>query len=153
MGSISPALEREIISRRLLRAMALLVVTSLMLVTYARMTHRPLEAKPIDGPIAVERTIHLYGQMNGSARVTDADGTVIADLSPRTGGFVAGVWRALAFERDRAHVDPAEPVRLVRFKNGRLSLMDDKTGWRIELIGFGQDNTNTFEKFLNNQGE
>ena len=140
--------DREMVPRVLLRAMFGLVLAVLVLVAYARLTDRPLEAVPANGPVAQERVIHIQGTMSGSAIVHDADGTLIADLDATQGGFIAGVWRALNHERGRRGVDLAGPVRLVQFEDGRLALFDDSTDTRIELIGFGADNTAAFLRLL-----
>jgi putative photosynthetic complex assembly protein len=145
----SPEQQREIISRRLLRAMGVLVALSLALVTFARLTDRPLEAMPVDGKIIQERVIHIFADMSGAARILDENGSVIADLPPTEGGFVAGVWRAVVFERHKVGVDPGAPVRLMRFADGRLALRDEIGGGRYELIGFGNDNAATFARLLN----
>lgn len=145
----NPAQQREIISRRLLRAMGLLVVLSLALVTYARVTERPLEAKPAAGPIAQERVIRIEADKSGAARVFDVDGTLIVDMPETKGGFVAGVWRAMTFERGKAGIDPDAPVRLVRYKDGGLAMFDEVGGTRLDLIGFGADNAAAFSRLLN----
>jgi putative photosynthetic complex assembly protein len=148
-AAATPEQQREIISRRLLRAMALLVAGSLALVTYARVTDRPLVAKPVDGEIAQERVIHIFADMSGAAQILDEKGALIADLSSTQGGFIAGVWRAMTFERQKAGVDPDAPVRLMRFADGRLALRDEVGGTRFELIGFGPDNAAAFARLLN----
>jgi len=90
------AREREMIPRFLVRAMFGLVAVVLVLVSFARLTDRPLEATPKDGPIAQERTIEIHGTMAGAAKVVGVDGTLIADLDPTQGGFIAGIWRSLS---------------------------------------------------------
>lgn len=140
--------DREMIPKALLRAMLALVLACLAIVTWARLTDRPLEAKPADGPVAQERMIEVIGDTSGAARVLDADGRLIVDLPSNKGGFIAGVWRSLAFARHRAGVDPDAPARLIRFEDGRLALKDDLSGWRVELIGFGQDNAAAFARLL-----
>ena len=40
----------------------------------------------------------------------------------------------------RAGVTDNPPVHLIRFADGRVGLRDDATGWKISLVGFGQDN-------------
>lgn len=142
--------DREKIPTILLRAMLTLVVCSLLIVAYARLTDRPLEATPaMDAPVAAERLIILSGAMNGAARVLDANGALIAALAPDKGGFVAGVQRVLAHERKKHGAPIHAPVRLVGFEDGRLALVDDLTGWRAELIGFGHDNYAAFARLLN----
>ncbi|MCU0909913.1 MAG: putative photosynthetic complex assembly protein PuhC [Rhodobacteraceae bacterium] len=142
--------DREMIPTVLVRAMFALVLASLVIVAYARLTDRPLEATPPTGlAVAKERPILLYGDMSGSARVLDLDGTVIADLDPSQGGFIAGVWRVLQRVRGQAQVALDAPVRLVLWEDGRLSILDDTTGWRAELTGFGADNLDAFARLLN----
>lgn len=141
--------DRELVPRVLLRAMFGLVLAVLVLVSYARLTDRPLEAQPENGPVAQERVIHIFGTMAGSAKVLDASGTLIADLDTTQGGFIAGVWRSLNHERSKIDADLNAPVRLVQFTDGRLALFDDTTDYRVELVGFGADNTAAFARLLN----
>ncbi|MCX7643932.1 MAG: photosynthetic complex assembly protein PuhC [Rhodobacteraceae bacterium] len=142
--------DREMIPKVLLRAMFALVLSSLAIVTYARLTDRPLEAAPpADVAVAKERLILLYGDMSGSARVLDPNGSLIADLPPSEGGFISGVWRVLQRVRTQHRVALDAPVRLVLWQDGRLSILDDTTGWRAELTGFGADNLAAFARLLN----
>jgi hypothetical protein len=39
-------------------------------------------------------------------------------------------------------------LRLVRRENGHVAILDDTTGWSIELIGYGQDNVAAFAKLI-----
>lgn len=148
MTMVAAHRHREMIPKALLCAMLALVLVCLAIVTWARLIDRPLEAKPADGPIAVERSITVQADTTGAARVMDADGTLIVDLPTNKGGFVAGVWRSLAFVRSKAGIDPDAPARLIRFEDGRLALKDDLSGWRVELIGFGTDNAAAFARLL-----
>ena len=125
-----------------------MVVASLCLAAYARLTGRPLEATPAEGPIAEQRLLRLYADMSGSARVLDAEGLMIADYPPETGGFISGVSRALTRVRRGYGVPGDAPVRLIRYQDGRLALKDDATGWRVEIAGFGADNRAAFARLL-----
>lgn len=139
---------RELVPRVLLRAVGAMLILVLAMVTWARLTGLPPAALPPEGPVAQERELHIFGDLTGSARVLDVDGTMVADLGPTQGGFIAGVARSLTLKRRQAGVDPAAPVRLVRYVDGRLALKDDFTGWRAELIGFGKDNAAAFARLL-----
>ena len=140
--------DREKVPRVLLRAIGLLLFVVLALVSWARLSGMTPAAMPPDVPVVHERIVHLFGDLSGSARVLDASGVVIADLGPTEGGFIAGVTRSLNMKRRQAGIDPAAPVRLVLFADGHMGLRDDFTGWRVELIGFGKDNTAAFAKLL-----
>lgn len=133
----------------LIRAMFGLALLSLVAVTWARLTDQPLAALPdANEPVAQERMIVLDGSISGAATVYDLDGNVIYEFSPEEGGFVSGVWRVLQRERGKIDAPGDAPVRLVRFQSGRLSLYDDLTGWRAELIGFGADHAAAFARLL-----
>jgi len=140
--------DKEMIPRVLLRAMLVLVLLCLAIVTFARVTDRPLEAQFPPMPVLEARSLQIHGEMDGSARVVFADGAPDLMLSAQEGGFVSGMTRALGHERGLAGIDPAAPVRLVRYGDGRLALIDDLTGWEAQIIGFGKDNTAAFERLM-----
>ena len=141
--------DREMIPKTLLRGMLALVVACLLIVTYARLTDRPLEAMPPQGmAIVAERALVIEGSMTGAARVLDPSGAVIAEFTVDKGGFVAGIHRVLERVRGQRGLPNDLPVRLVAWQDGRLSLLDDATGWRAELTGFGADNLATFARLL-----
>ena len=45
-------------------------------------------------------------------------------------------------------VPSAAPVRIVERENGHVAVIDDTTGWKIELIGYGQDNVAAFARLI-----
>lgn len=138
----------EIVPRVLVRLMFALVLVILALVTVARLTDRPLEARPAEGPAIAERLIYLSGDASGAARVLDANGTLLARFGPDAGGFVAGIDRVIRHERDKRGLSQATPVALILREGNRLSLSDPATGWSAELMGFGPDNLRVFARLL-----
>jgi putative photosynthetic complex assembly protein len=140
---------RERAMAPLFRAVAALVLASLVMVTVARLAGFEPTAAPDDSqPVVAERLIRITGAPDGSARVADADGVVFADLGPTEAGFINGVHRALERMRMLNAIEGDPPVRLVRFADGRLGLRDPSTGWRAELIGFGDTNRDAFLALL-----
>lgn len=144
--------DKEMIPRVLIRAMFILCLSVLVIVSYARLTDRPLEAMPpsvADVPVLHERSIRIFGRMDGSAQVLDMDGSVIASFASDEGGFVAGIYRVLERERGAVGLLASDPIRLVRFSDGRIGLRDDLTDFRTELSGaFGADNERVFARLL-----
>lgn len=139
---------RERIPRFLLRVMGALVLASLALATFARVTDRPLEATPPPADILRERSLIVTGTMNGEARVFDLSGHLILNLNPQQGGFVAGVYRSIARERGKSGLSNSLPVVLTHYADGRLAIHDPHTGWTAQLRGFGQDNFDAFMDIL-----
>lgn len=141
--------DREMIPSVLLRAMLFLVLAVLVIVAFARLTDRPLEATRPEGvPVVQERSLQIFGDMSGAARVLDENGVVIADLSPEEGGFISGMSRVLSRERMKVGVPDSAPVRLVQYADGHLALFDDTTGWTAQIAGFGADNKAAFARLL-----
>ncbi len=134
----------------LLKAILAVVIFTLVLVTGARIMGLQPAATPDDSVgIVQERSIRVEGTMGGSAKVWDATtGALIADLAPEQAGFITGVMSALARERMLARIEGDPPVRIVLFADGRLGLRDDPTGWRVELMGFGDTNRDAFLALL-----
>jgi putative photosynthetic complex assembly protein len=141
--------DREMIPRVLVRAMFGLMAITLLVTAFASWTDHPLSAlPPQDVAVKTERSVQIFAKMDGSARVVDIDGTLVADLDPTQGGFIAGVSRALARVRGNQGVVETAPVRVIRYVDGRLALVDDATGWKAELFGFGHDNAAAFARLL-----
>ena len=138
----------EIVPTILVRLMFALVLAILALVTVARLSDRPLEAMPADTQVIRERVLFLSGDMSGAARVLDDSGTVLAEFSSETGGFIAGIERVLHRERQKHGADLNGPILLQLREGNRLSLTDPSTGWSAELMGFGADNTRSFARLL-----
>lgn len=143
--------DKEMIPTVLIRAMFILCLCVLIIVTYARLTDRPLSAMPpseAEVPIVTERTVRIFAELDGSARVIGLDGTVVANFAADEGGFVAGIYRVLERERGAVGLDASEPIRVVRFADGRVSLRDEYTDFRAELVGFGATNEAAFARIL-----
>lgn len=137
----------DMIPRPVVMAMIGLALTSLVLVAWARVTDRPLAAMPPAAEVVRERTIILVGGGAQAVTVLDADGALLADMDH--GGFVTVIQNGLQRNRLVHGVDAELPVRVVEYANGRLTVHDDITGWRVELGNFGADNRAAFERLMN----
>ena len=146
-GQISETRDHPI-PKALLRAVLALLVSILVLVAYARLTDRPLEAQPPDGAIVAERVISLKGTQSGAALILDEEGAVLAQYAPGDGGFVSTVDRVIRRERLRNGVASDGAVHLRMREGERLSVYDPSTGREIELEAFGRDNAAEFEQLL-----
>jgi putative photosynthetic complex assembly protein len=140
--------DKELIPRTLARAMLALVVTCLVIVTLARLTGYQLIATPPRGETVASRSVLLTVDLSGAARIHDADGTLVADLSPQQGGFISGVGRVIERERSKNRVALDGPVTLIWQDTGRISIQDPSTGWSADLMGFGADNARAFARLL-----
>lgn len=141
--------QNQMIPRVLIRAMVALVVAALVIVTYARLTDRPLISTPPVSPVVAEAALVLDADgVSGAATVYRTDGSLLVDLSPEEGGFVAGIQRVIHRERTKHRVALDGPVIIEAYENGRIGIFDPSTGWGADLMGFGADNAAAFARLL-----
>lgn len=141
--------EDKMLPRVLIRGVMALILATLAIATYARITDRPLESTPPLAPLAAEAQLVLTSDgVSGAVQVFDPTGALVADLDAETGGFIAGVHRVILRERTKHRVALDGPVTLQAYENGRMALIDPSTGWRADLMGFGADNASAFARLL-----
>lgn len=141
-----PSDDKDMIPKHLLLAMLALVLASLTVVTYAVVSDRTHVGMPKAAEIVMERTIILKGGGAQAVTVLDADGSVLMDLPH--GGFITVIQNAMERARLTKGVDKMLPLRIVEYANGRLTAVDDYTGWSAELGAFGSDNRAAFERLM-----
>lgn len=140
--------EDQRIPDALLKAIVVMVLLSLGLATFARLTGMTPAGTPAASPVVAERMLRIDGTLDAGATIWLEDGTRLAELDTEQAGFVNGVHRALARERMLRKIGDNPPVRVRRLADGRLTLFDPATGWRVELIGFGSTNRDAFAALL-----
>lgn len=138
--------QNDMIPIGLIRAMFGLAAASLLLVGYASWTDRPLVAVPPAAPALSEHQIILVGGGAQAVSVLDTERNTVADLPH--GGFITVIQNGLQRERGLHGLSPELPIRVVAYANGRLTVHDDHTGWRVELGAFGDDNRAAFERLI-----
>ena len=136
----------EMIPKRLLQGMLVLVLATVALVGSAVLTGRDHVGVPKPSAVVRERQIILEGHSAQAVTVYNVDKSVMIDLPH--GGFVTVIQSGLETTRRKFGLDPLLPVRLVKYQNGRLTIEDDLTGWSAELYAFGSDNKAAFERLL-----
>ena len=141
-----PSDDKEMIPKPLLKAMLALVLASLAVVSFAVLTGRDHVGVPKPATIVAERSIVLQGGGAQAVTVLSPDGTLLMDLPH--GGFITVIQNAMERARLTAGVDKLLPLRIVEYANGRLTAVDDYTGWSAELGAFGSDNRAAFEQLM-----
>jgi putative photosynthetic complex assembly protein len=141
--------ERPIIGRRPIILACILVVGSLFIAGFARLTGigvvRLPEAATVDF-----RDFTFIEQPDGRVEVrTAASGEMVQSLSLRDGGgFIQAVIKGMTLDRVSKKIDLATPYRLARHSDGRLILHDPATGRRQTVDTFGPVNAEAFAKLL-----
>lgn len=121
-------------------------------IAYAGFTrHSGVAIREPDAAPVVERSLRFMDEAGGSIAVIDAgrdrDGELVDRITGEN-GFIRGTLRGLARERKRHGLGPDAPFRLVGRADGRLTLIDDATGSRVDLDSFGPTNKGAFARYL-----
>ncbi|MFK7755037.1 MAG: photosynthetic complex assembly protein PuhC [Sedimentitalea sp.] len=140
--------DKEMVPRILVQAMFALMLATLALVAWARLTDHPKVGVLTISPVAAETTVHLTGSREGQAMVQTLSGDVLARSSDDKMGFVGVIWRVLARERALQGLPDTAPVRIVRRENGHIAVLDTASNWSVELIGYGKDNVAAFARLV-----
>jgi len=140
--------DREMVPTILVKAMFGLMLVSVLLVSYATITNREPTAKVAHSDIVKEKSITLIGNRSDGVAVIDASGATLAHSNDLRHGFINVIWQSVNRERLVQDVSSDAPLRLVERANGHFAILDDTTGWKIELIGYGQDNVAAFAKLI-----
>lgn len=138
----------QAVPRTLLRAMAGLALFSLGLATFAVVTDRPPAAQIQTAAAVKEVLIEIKARADGGTTVVAMDGTILSDTPHNEAGFITVVRNALEFNRRRLRLTENTPVHLIRFADGRVGLRDDASGWKMNVVGFGQDNARVWNEII-----
>ena len=107
----------------------------------------------VDASVIAKKTLFFRDLPDGSVGVISASsGKMIAQVEGQA-GFVRGILRALARERRIQQITSDDAFELMSRSDGRLTLVDQATGNRIDLESFGRDNAAQFAAFLNSAGQ
>ena len=132
-----------------------LALTVLVLVSIARLTgFEPLNTPQL-GEVAAARTVLLDTRADGGLDVIDpASGELVIAFPETEGGFMLGAHRAYMIARKRigSGIDLAAPDEVVRWADGRMSLIDPETGGRAEIHNFGLTAQENFARVLAARG-
>ena len=141
-----PSDAKDMIPKPLLLAMLGLVLATLCVVSFSVLTGREPVGVPAPASVVAERTIYLEGGGAQGVTVLDENHDLLLDLPH--GGFITVIQNGVQRARLTARVDQSLPVRIVEYANGRLTVVDDHTGWSAELGAFGSDNKAAFERLM-----
>lgn len=140
--------DRDMVPAVLVKAMFALMIGSVALVGYATFSDQPVIAVAPHSDIVKEISVTLDGNRSDGVQVLGADGTRLAHSNDEKAGFIDVIWLSVNRERVVQDVPSDAPVRVVQRANGHVAVIDDTTGWKIELIGYGQDNVAAFAKLI-----
>jgi putative photosynthetic complex assembly protein len=138
--------QAEILPRRGVLLLGGLLLTSLGGVAAVRLSgwKPPLD----DAPVLHSRSLHFQDQPNGAVAIVDAASGATLEVVHGEQGFLRGTLRGMSRERRRRGLDNTAPLQLLARADGRLTLLDETTGRRIDLESFGPTNAAVFARWL-----
>ncbi len=140
--------DRDMVPRFLVVTMFGLMLATLAMVSFAKITDQPMRGVPTVSEVVKEMPITLIGARSGGVVVEDATGKEVAWSFMNKAGFIDVIWVSVSRERKVQGVAGNPPLRLVRQANGHTVIIDPATGLTIELIGYGPDNIAAFARLL-----
>lgn len=134
------------VPRGALVGIGILLAVSLVAVTAVRLSG--IDVRTPDAEAVVTRDLRFEDTAGGGVAVIDARSGQLVETFSGEQGFLRGALRALARERKAQGLGPEFPFQLVGRSDGRLTLLDNATGARIDLESFGPTNAGVFARLL-----
>lgn len=141
--------EKELIPIRLVQAVGALLLVTLIMVGYARLSDMPLIGTPKQAPVVSQTTLEFVKKENGSVSIYNNDGVEIINSRAGPYGFIVVVYNGFMSERKKKKINTNDPLKLVQYEDGRLTIVDDSSSWDMHLNSFGAMNAEVFKKLMN----
>jgi len=126
-------------------AAGVLVAASIALAALGSVARIGRTELPPGTPVA-SYDMRFTAQPDGTLQVTTPDGRALAVLPVGKDGFIRGVLHSIDRERRRASAPADAPLRVTRFTDGRIALIDPATGQRFDIDVFGPTNAGSFAR-------
>ena len=140
--------EKEVIPIRLVQAVGALLLVTLLMVGYAKLSNMPLIGTPKEASVVNEITLEFVKQGNGSVSIYDNKGQEIINSRSGPYGFIVVVYNGFMSERKKKKINTNDPLKLIQYEDGRLTIIDDSSSWDMHLNSFGAMNAAVFKKLM-----
>lgn len=127
-------------------ALATLLLATLMVVAGVRWSGMAIRAP--DAPSVQVTHLSFRDLAGGGIDVINAKTQEHITTLDGEEGFVRGALRVLSRERLRRGLDDRDPFELHRRQDGRLTLIDPRTGIRLDLESFGPQHAGSFARLM-----
>jgi len=141
----------EIVPKRFLQLIGILVFTVLISVFIFRLMEFPLAGVAPKAKIVREISLDFVERNRFDVVVLDKYGEVLAESTDGTNGFLGVVFNAIKRERIKKRIVGDSVLRMVQYENGRIVVIDDWTGMEIQINSFGMKNLEVFSFLFDNK--
>ena len=97
--------EKEVIPIRLVQAVGALLLVTLLMVGYARLSDMPLIGTPKQVPVVSETSLEFIKQKNGSVSIFNKNGQEIINSRAGPYGFIVVVYNGFMSERKKKKIE------------------------------------------------
>lgn len=144
----TPANSTIAVPRGPLFGAAVLVVLVFGVAIAARVSGHTASEAPVSA-VVQRRSLRLELQPDGMLSVYDAvENRQVARLDPAKNGFLFGMLRGIQQKRNVAKTDPATPVQVTLWQDGRMTLDDVSTGMHVAVNSFGPTQIESFSQLF-----
>ena len=140
--------EKEVIPIRLVQAVGALLLVTLLMVGYARLSDMPLIGTPNQVPVVSETSLEFIKQKNGSVSIFNKNGQEVINSRAGPYGFIVVVYNGFMSERKKKKIDINNPLKLIQYEDGRLTIVDESSSWDMHLNSFGSMNAAVFKELI-----
>lgn len=132
--------DEQIVPRRALIALGVLVAFALVAITAASLTGTRAAQEDLGAPALTRALLFETAPGDGMVVRDAASGAVLETLPRSFATLLDAALQDFAAARRAAGADPALPYVLAVHRGGTVTLGDDATGRRLPLDAFGYDN-------------
>tara|TARA_A100001011_G_C14080881_1_gene744439 strand:+ start:409 stop:858 length:450 start_codon:yes stop_codon:yes gene_type:complete len=140
--------DKEVIPIRLVQAVGALLLVTLLMVGYAKLSNMPLIGTPQEVAVVNATTLEFVKKSNGSVSIYNSKGKELINSRAGPYGFVVVVYNGFMSERKKKKINTNDPLKLVQYEDGRLTIIDESSSWDMHLNSFGSMNASVFKKLM-----
>ena len=108
----------------------------------------PLIGTPKQAPVVSQTTLEFVKKENGSVSIYNNKGEEIINSRGGPYGFIVVVYNGFMSERKKKKIETNNPLKLVHYEDGRLTIIDEVSSWDMHLNSFGAMNASVFKKLI-----
>lgn len=142
---------QEVIHRRAVHGMGVIVVLTVILAAVAQFTGGGARYAPEGAPVAMAELLFEDGERGLVTVHNAATGAHLIEYRENEGVFVRAIMRTVARQRRMRGLGRETPVQLAYFSGGQLWLIDPASGVQMYLNAFGPDNLAAFNEIMERQ--
>ena len=134
----------DVMPKTFLRAVVFLLLLVLIFVFTFRWMEFPLAGVAPESKIVREMSLKFVERNRFDVIGLDKYDNTLVESTDGKNGFIGVVFNAIKRERIKKRIEGDNVLRMVQYENGRIAIIDDWTGFKVQVNNFGQRNLEVF---------